>query len=140
MDIQNKRIPDDVSVYGQQVRQGSRGQGIVQIVFSGHLQGELPQGPSFPLKAETGAPILVVGGLKGMVVAGGTAAESDYGAFQPLGDFLQMRNLPVDNQTAVGRQQLCIAAEGMAYVVKVFKEVQVVLINVQDHADSGGEA
>ena len=59
-----KRIPDDVSVYGQQVRQGSRGQGIVQIVFSGHLQGELPQGPSFPLKAETGATILVVGGLK----------------------------------------------------------------------------
>ena len=61
-------------------------------------------------------------------------------AWKLPGDRLILRCVGVDDQSTVSREKLCKFPEGMADVVNVLEEIQMIGIHVQDHTDLREEA
>ena len=61
-------------------------------------------------------------------------------AWKLPGDRLILRCVGVDDQSTVSREKLCKFPEGMADVIDVLEEIQMIGIHVQDHTDLREEA
>ena len=61
-------------------------------------------------------------------------------AWKLPGDRLVLRCVSVDDQSTVSREKLRKFPEGMADVIDVLEEIQMIGIHVQDHTDLREEA
>ena len=81
-------------------------------------------------------PVIVMRYLLRIVISQSTLAgffgetEGYHLTGQVLCDFTVIRNVSVDNQTAVRRQQSGKFMEGMAYVIQILEKVQMVSFDI----------
>ena len=70
---------------------------------------------------------------------GTVLSKSDNPASQPLCNLLNRINAAVNHQQPLGGKLLCKQPEGMADILDILKEIQVVLLNVQYDLHGGME-
>ena len=86
---------------------------------------------------ESSVSCLIVGNLIRIIVRGRIQAESNYTAGKPVSDLFQMLDLLIDDERTVRRKKLGKTAERMSDIVKIFEEIQVIRVNIEDDSDLG---
>ena len=84
---------------------------------------------------ESSVSCLIVGNLIRIIVRGRIQAESNYTAGKPVSDLFQMLDLLIDDERTVRRKKLGKTAERMSDIVKIFEEIQVIRVNIEDDSD-----
>ena len=79
--------------------------------------------------------VLIIGDIVRAVIAVSGCTVCYNAAGKPFVYFLIIRNVSVDYERAVFRQQFCELAEGVADIFQIFKEFQMIFLDVKDHAD-----
>ena len=82
-----------------------------------------------------GKPVICY--VPGRVGAGKVLSEGNHSAIEALGDFLHLLDSAVYHQKSFGRKLVGKQTEGMAYVLNILKEVQMVLLNIQYNLHGG---
>ena len=73
--------------------------------------------------------------IGGAVIQRAVISITDDFALQTFGKCIKVRNVRIDDQSAVFWKKLGEFPEGAADIIKIFEKVQVIRINIQDDAD-----
>ena len=115
-------------------------QGIGSVVDSGNRQREPAKHliTFYAVKGSVGK--FIKGNVFGHVISRVLQSAGDDLTGKVFGDLLIIRNIAADDQGSVSGQLLCKQLKGMADIVQVLEEIQMVRVNIQDDADLGEKA
>ena len=128
---------DRCIVHAQFFTQSDHGKGVGHVVDTGYLQGE---GSCDFTVMQTGKGRVTEGivcNIGCCIISFMLQSVSDDFAWQIPDDILIMRSITVDDQGTVSRKFFCKQPEGMADIVNILKEIQMIGIHVQDDTDFG---
>ena len=114
----------------QKICHGKGCQRVLDIVLPVDGEADPVHKDPFLYKVKGHCPVSPVGEIDGGVVKGAVHAVRDDPAGKPFCKSFKVRDVPVDDQRAVGWQQLGKPAEGGTDIVKVLEEVQMVSVNI----------
>ena len=122
------------------VAEGQRREGIQNIMLTRDVQGYSSRLPhTFLHHGEGRMGILVIGNILCAVVGIRVPPECDHPALQPFDEIGKIPDPAVDHQETVLRQKLGKAAEGMADIINILEEIQMIRLHVEDHLCRGME-
>ena len=73
--------------------------------------------------------------VRSIIVAFPLLAVSDNTAWKSIRDFLHIRNFTINDQSSIFRKKLREKTEGMTDIIEIFKEVEMIGVNIQDNTD-----
>ena len=100
-----------------------------------YVQGKGSKLCAFSKAGKSGAAIFIESDIFGGVVSVAAQAESDNLAVQIMGNSLYFRGICIDDQSTIRGQKLGKTVKGMADIVNILKEIQMIGIHVQDDTD-----
>ena len=77
----------------------------------------------------------VIRNVRCAVIKLGGGSVRDHAAAEPLADLAIVFNLSVYDKSSVGRQELGKLAERVTDILQILKEVEMIFLDVEDHAD-----
>ena len=119
----------------EQVRHRDGGEGVGYIVVAGHGQGDVIRMLAVLQKIKSDMSVFIIGHIFCTVVRTRCGTIGDDIAVQSFINLLMIIYITVDDQRAVLRKEFRELAEGMTDVLQVFEEVEMILLDIQDHAD-----
>ena len=114
---------------------GDHGQSIGYIVHTRYVQGKGSKLCAFSQAGKSGAAIFIESDIFGGVVSVAAQTEGDNLAVQIMGNSLYFRGICIDDQGTILGQKLGEAVKGMADIVNIFKEIQMICVHVQNDGD-----
>ena len=115
---------------GKDIGQNDGSQSVVYIVNTRYIQGEMAKESVSFFAVKGRMAKFVICDIFCVIVTGGIRTVGDRLGGQTGCKFIQTVDLLADDQCAVLWKKFCETAEGMADVFQVFKEIQMVCINV----------
>ena len=130
-----KSIKDHFIREPQKLSYCKRCQSVGNIVDSGYFQGTGTNLRTIVDNLESSMSEFIIENMGSSIVSRIFQTIGDDLAGESFCDLLILRCVCVDHKCTVSRKKFCKLTERMTDVINVLKEIQMICIHVQDHAD-----